>query len=347
MRLALAQAPNDPEIMTITAMAHERAGSRELAGEQLARAVEVSGQAPAESLRYARFLLQDERIGPAEGVVVDALRRAPGRPAAAARARPDPPRAPGLGARRAGGRRSCASRTSPEAKAMAASLETASLRGQGRAADAAAALEGLAGPDGAERQRPGDGRPGAELCRGRRPRRGAALPRRGARQGSGERRRRGCCCAGLDQRGRRSRRRRGRLPRRWSPTPLPCRRRIWRSTASSPARAAPPRPRRRSTPGSPRRPTARRCVFAKAGLLEQKGDIDGAIAAYEALYAKDSGSPVLANNLASLLASYRDDPASLERAFAIARRLRGTDVPYFQDTYGWILHRRGDERPRR
>ena len=33
---------------------------------------------------------------------------------------------------------------------------------------------------------------------------------------------------------------------------------------------------------------------------------------------------------------------SLERAFAIARRLRGSDVPYFQDTYGWILHRRGD-----
>ena len=95
-------------------------------------------------------------------------------------------------------------------------------------------------------------------------------------------------------------------------------------------------------------------VFAQAGLLEKKGDIDGAIAAYETLYAQDSGSPVLANNLASLITSYRDDPASLDRAFAIARRLRGTDVPYFQDTYGWILHRRGDQdealqlpRPRR
>ena len=82
--------------------------------------------------------------------------------------------------------------------------------------------------------------------------------------------------------------------------------------------------------------------FARAGILEEKGDIDGAIAAYEALYAQDSASPVLANNLASLIASYRDDPASLERAFAIARRLRGSDVPYFQDTYGSILHRRGD-----
>ena len=51
---------------------------------------------------------------------------------------------------------------------------------------------------------------------------------------------------------------------------------------------------------------------------------------------------MLAKNLASLLASYRDDPESLARAFAIARRLRGSEVPYFQDTYGWILHRRGD-----
>ena len=90
-------------------------------------------------------------------------------------------------------------------------------------------------------------------------------------------------------------------------------------------------------------PDSTALVFAKAGLLEKEGDIDGAIAAYEGLYARDSGSPVLANNLASLITSYRDDAASLERAFAIARRLRGTDVPYFQDTYGWILHRRGDQ----
>ena len=83
-------------------------------------------------------------------------------------------------------------------------------------------------------------------------------------------------------------------------------------------------------------------VFLQAGFLEGSGDFEGAIAAYETLYAGDSGDALVANNLASLLSTRRDDAASLERAFAISRRLRGSDVPYFQDTYGWILHRRGD-----
>ena len=104
MRTALAQAPRDPEIMTIMALAHERQGSRELAGERLALAVEYSDKAPAESLRYARFLMQDNRTDPAEGVVVDALRRAPENPELLEHARPDPPRPPRLDPRRPGGR---------------------------------------------------------------------------------------------------------------------------------------------------------------------------------------------------------------------------------------------------
>jgi cellulose synthase operon protein C len=80
----------------------------------------------------------------------------------------------------------------------------------------------------------------------------------------------------------------------------------------------------------------------KAGLLERDGDIDGAIAIYEALYARDSNKPLIANNLASLLVSHREDAASLARAELIARRLRGTQVPAFQDTYGWIAHRLGN-----
>jgi tetratricopeptide (TPR) repeat protein len=83
-------------------------------------------------------------------------------------------------------------------------------------------------------------------------------------------------------------------------------------------------------------------MFLQAGAFEAAGNFEGAIAIYEDLYARDTSNAVLANNLASLITTHRTDPESLERAFAIARRLRDAEVPHFQDTYGWILHRRGD-----
>ena len=83
-------------------------------------------------------------------------------------------------------------------------------------------------------------------------------------------------------------------------------------------------------------------LWAKASFLERDNDIDGAIEIYEELYALNSNSAVVANNLASLLVTYRNDEDSLDRAFTIGRRLRGTNVPPFQDTYGWIMYRRGN-----
>jgi predicted Zn-dependent protease len=89
-------------------------------------------------------------------------------------------------------------------------------------------------------------------------------------------------------------------------------------------------------------PQSANLKWAAAGEAEQKGDIKSAIAIYEDLYAINSNSLVVANNLASLIASYQDDDESLQRAFTIARRLRGTKVAPFQDTYGWIAHRLGN-----
>lgn len=89
-------------------------------------------------------------------------------------------------------------------------------------------------------------------------------------------------------------------------------------------------------------PDAPALLWAKAAEHETAGDIDAAIAIYDKLYARDTGSVVFANNLASLLVTYKDDPESLDRAWEIARRLRDTDVPAFQDTYGWLAFRRGD-----
>ena len=342
MRLALAQAPNDPEIMTITAIAHERAGSRELAGEQLARAVEVSGQAPAESLRYARFLLQDGKIGPAESVVAAALRKAPddrdllqqlGRIQLARKdwARVD--QVAGL----------LRQQDDPAARAMAADLETASLDAQGRTADAAAALEGLAGSDGGTDG--GDASAMARLVQNYVAAGDPAAARRYlgdvlAKDPASVPAR--LLLAGLDlEAGDAAAAEAGYRAVVTDAPALPQAHLALYGFLAGQGRAA--EAAAALDAGLAAAPDSPALLFAKAGQLEQKGDVDGAIAAYEALYTKDTGSPVLANNLASLLASNRDDAASLDRAFAIARRLRGTDVPYFQDTYGWILHRRGDD----
>ena len=83
-------------------------------------------------------------------------------------------------------------------------------------------------------------------------------------------------------------------------------------------------------------------LWAKASQLERDNDVEGAIEVYENLYQADSSSIVVANNLASLLATYRRDEESLARAALVARRLQGTDIPALQDTYGWIQHRTGN-----
>ncbi|WP_136637797.1 tetratricopeptide repeat protein [Pseudooceanicola onchidii] len=82
--------------------------------------------------------------------------------------------------------------------------------------------------------------------------------------------------------------------------------------------------------------------WMKAGHYEALGQPEEAIAVYEEMYAQNSNLPVIANNLASLLSTVRDDPESLERAYTVARRLRQLDVPAFKDTYGWIALRRGE-----
>lgn len=89
-------------------------------------------------------------------------------------------------------------------------------------------------------------------------------------------------------------------------------------------------------------PDAPDLLWVEASYLERAADFDGAIAIYEDLYAMVPNSQVVANNLASLLTTYRDDEESLDRAYSIARRLRDTDVAPFADTYGWIAYRRGE-----
>ncbi|MEZ5754193.1 MAG: tetratricopeptide repeat protein [Paracoccaceae bacterium] len=93
--------------------------------------------------------------------------------------------------------------------------------------------------------------------------------------------------------------------------------------------------------GLAQRPQSPALLWIEATRLQAEGDLAGAIAIYETLYAQDSGNIVIANNLASLLSQTASDAATLDRAFRIARRLRASSNPAFQDTYGWLLHRSG------
>lgn len=81
-----------------------------------------------------------------------------------------------------------------------------------------------------------------------------------------------------------------------------------------------------------------------ASLRILKNDNAGAIAEYEAVLKDQSGtqSLVAINNLASLLLDTRSDKESLDRAAALADRLKANNVPQFQDTVGWAQLKLGD-----
>jgi tetratricopeptide (TPR) repeat protein len=82
--------------------------------------------------------------------------------------------------------------------------------------------------------------------------------------------------------------------------------------------------------------------FALAGMLEKIGDYEGAISQYEVLIGKHPDSVIVANNLASLLADYRTDKASFDRAQALMGNVRNSPVSQFKDTLGWVSYREGD-----
>jgi len=78
-----------------------------------------------------------------------------------------------------------------------------------------------------------------------------------------------------------------------------------------------------------------------AGLYEQLGRNDEAIAEYEGMLKRDPANDIAANNLAMLLVTYRKDAASLARAGQLAERFAQSPNPAFLDTYGWVLYARG------
>jgi cellulose synthase operon protein C len=335
LRAALSQNPRDAMVLTLMAAAHERDGSLDLAGERLAAAVEVSGSAADESVRYAQFLLRQNRPQVAEAVLVDARRVSPGNPqilmalADQYLRRSDWPRAQEIVD-------TLRAIDLPETQQAAQTMQAALLLGQDKTEESLAFLE--------ERIGQGDLSAVATMVQAQirtgqvaeaRTTLDAALAKTpddanlqllsaslSAVEGDLAAAEAGYRALIVAEPG----------------AEVPVRLLYGVLTSQGKAEAA----QTVLDAGIAAIPTSGTLLWMKAGERERAGDIDGAIAIYDDLYARDSSSVVVANNLASLITTHRSDAASLERAFAVARRLRGSDVPAFQDTYGWIEYRRGN-----
>lgn len=77
-------------------------------------------------------------------------------------------------------------------------------------------------------------------------------------------------------------------------------------------------------------------------LLETKSQYDEAIQEYERLYELNPNSPIIINNLASMLSERSTDQAAIDRAYEMSKRFKSSNVPQFKDTLGWILYRKGE-----
>ena len=337
LRTVLDLSPDDAQAMTLMSQAHGRNGNHELAREFLALAVEASDSAPAETLRYVEVLLESERFLPAEELLIASLRRTPdhlGLLNGLGRLyieMGDWPRAEQVEA-------SLREMGNPEPDRLANDLQVARMAAQGQIDMALTTLEELAATDNADaraqiaviqaRIATGDGIGALSYARDL----VAENP-----DDLGFRFTLAAVLVAVGDYAEAETLYRGLLE------DHPEEVQIWLGLLrvlnlqgrTDEARAALERALASS-------PDALDLLWAQASSLEQLGDYQGAIAIYEDMYARAPNAVIVANNLASLLSAHRSDEESLARAWTIARRLRGSDVPAFQDTYGWIAHQRGE-----
>jgi len=83
-------------------------------------------------------------------------------------------------------------------------------------------------------------------------------------------------------------------------------------------------------------------VAELASFYVRQGQSDQAIALYDALHQRDPASTAAASNLALLLATYRTDQQSLERARVLSASFNSSNDGTLLDTAGWVLLRTGD-----
>lgn len=337
LRRALDESSRDAEVMTLMAQAHERDGNRELMRDMLSLAVEASGNAPAESLRYAQALAADGEYLTAESILIDALRLAPGTPGLLVPLGQiyiqikDWPRAEAVAAE-------IEALNNPDLLDAVAGLRASVFEGQQKTDQAIGYLQGLV-DEGAVgltaqvaiiRSHLASGDNAAAIAYARKlladspedP--SVRFLAASVEASSGD-------IAVAEKAYRDLLAEDGKRAQVWMA--------LYRIVGDDPAR--------QEEAGTlleealAQVPDVGELKWAKAGHLERNGKIDEAIAVYEDLYAENSTNMIVANNLASLISSYRTDEASIARAEVIARRLRGSSVPAYNDTYGWIAYRIG------
>jgi predicted Zn-dependent protease len=337
LRTALGQEPRDAEILTLMARAHEREGSLGLAGERLAAAVNVSGAAAAESLRYANFLQRNGRAAAAQSILSDARAANPGNTDVLI-ALANILLENGAWVQAQGVANDLREIGTAAAAEAATSLQAALLLGQNRVQDSLAFLEEEIAQGNAEigaivqvvqiQLQAGDldaARTYLDTALGDHPDDATLLMLSANLHAvAGD--------MATAEAGFRT------LIADYPEAEGPVLRlyNILRAEDRAADAAA------LIDAALVAQPASLNLRWVRAGELEQAGDIDGAIAIYEEMYAANSNSVTIANNLASLLAAHRDDAPSLERAATIAKRLRELEVPPFQDTYGWIAYRLGN-----
>jgi predicted Zn-dependent protease len=337
LRAALDAAPRDPGVMSHMAAAYLRSGSRELAGEMMSLAVEASGNAPEETLRYSAFLIEDKNYGVAEPLLIDALRVSPNNVAIlnilgrVYLAQEDWARLEQVEG-------TLRRLDTEETKASADALRVARLQAQEKPDEAVSVLESLLQQQGSNSAaeleivrthlRSGNVAEAETFVDGmlaQNPQNDMLLFLKASIFASTDRP--ADAEAIYTQ----------------MVTENPQQETVWRALYTLQTREGRfDEARATLEKGLAAIPNAPNLQWALAGEYEREGNVDGAIAIYETLYTENSSSVIVANNLASLLSTYRTDPESLDRAWNIARRLRGTDRPEFQDTYGWIALRRGE-----
>ncbi|MEM8633345.1 MAG: tetratricopeptide repeat protein [Pseudomonadota bacterium] len=338
LRQALDQSPRDTEILLLLAQAHGRNGSPELQGERLATAVEVSNAGVQESLLYAEFLLREDRTAAARNVLADARNAHPTNLDILAQSAQLALADNALGLVRGIIADVERLQDQPRAPELLQSLRTALLLREDRVDEGLAILQQQAGTEGQNAQavsnvvrtqlqagrvdearayldtileaNPDD--PALRMIN-------AALHVAEGDVDTSEEILRDIVAKTPD----------------FEPAATQLYVQLARSGKPEDARAV-------LTAALDANPNAGRLLLFQAGELERDGDIEGAIAIYETLYTQNTNNVVVANNLASLLSTFRDDADSQARAAAVARRLRGTEVPAFQDTYGWIAYQQGD-----